>query len=418
MSSPGAEAIAGDLDLPWAGAALAIRDPRSGRVVGQVAQPADAELLAVAQQSERGFDLWSRVPVAERCEVLTRLADALSRRPAELGRQFALETGKAEAEAEAELDRAADTLRWTAARAAAVTASRSIVAPDTLTREVIADPAGPVLAIIPGNFPAVVLARKLGPALAMGCSVVVKAPESAPSVVLAICDLAIRAGLPRDALQAVVAGPDGTKALVARPEFRVITFTGSTRTGRLIAASAASTLACCVLELGGHAPAIITADADLETAVPALVRAKFASAGQSCAAPSRFLVHASLLDSFLREFAAAVPRMDYERDDAGHPGTLGPLHTEGRRAEVHALVGDAVDKGARALTGGYVPERPGYYYPATLLANVPPDAGVLREEPSARWRQSSPSAARMRRSSWRTARPTGLARSSSAIPGG
>jgi succinate-semialdehyde dehydrogenase / glutarate-semialdehyde dehydrogenase len=381
MSSPGAETLARDPGRLEAGSALAVRDPRSGRVIGQVPEAGETELLAVARQSAQGFSLWSRVPVNERCAVLTRLADALARRPEELGWQFALETGKTAVEAEAELDRAADTLRWTAARAAAVTASRAIAAPDAIAREAIADPAGPVLAIIPANFPAVVLARKLGPALAMGCSVVVKAPESAPSVVLAICDLAIRAGLPRDALRAVVAGPAGTIALVVRPEFRVVTFTGSTPTGRLIAAAAAGTLASCVLELGGHAPAIIAPGTDLQAAVPALVRAKFAAAGQSCAAPSRFLVHTSLVAEFLCEFAAAVPHPDYERDEAGRPGTLGPLLTEGHQARVHALVRDALDKGARALTGGYLPQRPGYYYPATLLGDVPAGARVLREEP-------------------------------------
>jgi succinate-semialdehyde dehydrogenase/glutarate-semialdehyde dehydrogenase len=357
-----------------------VRNPRTGEPIGTAPLLSAADLPALAARAEAGFADWSTRPVAERCRVVAELARLLADRSAEIGRRFGLETGKTEAEAEAELDRAVETLCWYAEIAEQSLAGYRIAAPG-LDRSVRVEPAGPVLAIVPSNFPAVVLARKVGPALLAGCSVVVKAPETAPSVVAALVELAHRAGVPEAVLQTAFSAPADAAALVARPEFRVISFTGSTRTGRLVAAGAAGTLAQCVLELGGSAPVIVAADADLAAAVPALVRSKFGSAGQSCAAPSRFLVQHDRVAEFVERFAAAVPALEGEQDAAGRPGTLGPLHTASRQAEVHELVTDAVGRGARLVTGGRPADRPGYYYPATVLADVPADARVLAEEP-------------------------------------
>lgn len=357
-----------------------VRNPRTGEPVGTAPLLPAGELPALAARAAAGFADWSARPVAERCRAIAELARLLADRPSAIGRQFSLEAGKTVAEAEAELDRAVETLCWYLEVAEQSLAGYRIAAPG-LARSVLVEPAGPVLAIVPSNFPAVVLARKVGPALLAGCSVVVKGPETVPSVVTALVELAHRAGVPDTVLQPVFLEPADAAALVARPEFRVVSFTGSTRTGRLVAAGAVGTLAQCVLELGGHAPAIVAADADLAVAVPALVRSKFGSAGQSCAAPSRFLVQHGRLAEFVERFAAAAPALEGERDAAGEPGTLGPLHTAARQAEVHELVTDALDRGARVVTGGRLPERPGYYYPATVLADVPADARVLSEEP-------------------------------------
>ena len=357
-----------------------VRDPRTGEPVGAAPLLPAGELPALAARAVAGFADWAARPVAERCRVVAELARLVAGRPPAVGEQFSLETGKTVVEAEAELDRVVETLCWYVDVAEQSLAGYRIAAPG-LDRSVRVEPAGPVLAVVPSNFPAVVLARKVGPALLAGCSVVVKGPETAPSVVAALVGLAHRAGVPETVLQQAFLEPAGAAALVARPEFRVVSFTGSTRTGRLVAAGAAGTLAECVLELGGHAPAIVAADADLAVAVPALVRSKFGSAGQSCAAPSRFLVQHSRLAEFVERFAAAAPALEGEQDAAGEPGTLGPLHTAARQTEVHELVTDAVDRGARVVTGGRLPDRPGYYYPATVLADVPADARVLAEEP-------------------------------------
>lgn len=354
----------------------AVHDPRTGDVVGHVTLLTTDEIPLIAKRAEAASPGWSTVPVSTRCDILVELARLLTDRPAQLGARFALETGKTRQEAETELDRAVDTIRWTAAAATQVSAGRTIEGGDGLDRRVLVDPVGPVLAIVASNFPAVVLARKLAPALAMGCPVVVKAPETTPSVVQAIADLAVTAGVPADVLQVVYTDAVGSAALVARSEFPLITFTGSHRTGALVAAGAAGHLAECVLELGGHAAAILLDDADLSAAVPALVRSKFSFAGQSCAAPSRFLVHESIQAEFVERFSAAVPGLDHQPG-----GGMGPLHTGARRDEVHALVLDALANGATAVTGGRLPTGPGWYYPATVLTGLSAGARVLHEEP-------------------------------------
>ncbi|GAA2736211.1 aldehyde dehydrogenase family protein [Actinocorallia aurantiaca] len=358
-----------------------VRDPRTGEVIEELPLMAERDAPGLAQRAAGAFGAWSRVPPRRRAEILAGTARVLAGRAPAIAPRFALESGKTLLEARAELARACETLLWIAGHAEDVL--RPVVLEDLedsgLIREVTAEPAGPVLAIVPSNFPAVVTARKAGAALAMGCPVVLKAPETTPSVVRAFTAAATEAGLPEGVLRLAFTTPGGAAALVRRPEFRTVSFTGSTRTGRLVAAAAAETLAQCVLELGGHAPAIVTADADLDAAVSALVPMKFGSAGQSCAAPSRFLVAESAASAFLARLLAALPAL--ECDPSGTHATLGPLHTESRRAEVHALVQDAVTRGAVLRSGGRVPDHPGYYYPPTVLTDVPATARILAEEP-------------------------------------
>lgn len=352
-----------------------VRDPRTGQVIGEVRLLPVRDVPRVARRAADGFAAWSATPVGRRCEIVAGIARALAGRGPEVAPAFSRESGKTPAEARAELDRAIDTLRWTAGAAERVARPAHLPSDDGVIREVTVEPGGPALAIVPSNFPAVVAARKVGAALAMGCPVVLKAPETTPSVIGAFAAAAREAGVPDDVLQTVFTTAEGSAALVRRPEFRTVSFTGSTRTGRLVAEAAAQTLAQCVLELGGHAPAIITADADLDRAVADLVPMKFGTAGQSCAAPSRFLVDARVHDAFVTRFLAALPRLDREG------GTLGPLHTPERQKAVHSLVEDAVSRGARLRAGGEPPDAPGCYYPATVLTDVPADARILAEEP-------------------------------------
>lgn len=374
----GPREIGGRRPAEAAGPTSEIRDPRTGRTIGRLPLLTQEEIPAVVARAAQGFVAWAAVPVAERGACLATMARILAGRDPGLGRVLSQETGKTVLEAETELDRAVDTLRWVADAAVRVCADHTR---DETGRQIVVDPAGPVLAIVPSNFPAVVLARKIGPALAMGCSVVVKGPETAPSVVREIVAAGERAGLPHGVLAAVFATPDTAEALVRRPEFQVVSFTGSTRVGRLVAAAAADVPTQCVLELGGHAPAIVTADADLDLAARTLAAAKFGSAGQSCAAPSRFLVDERVAEDFVARFLAAAPRLDCELDAAGRPGTMGPLHTARHRDEVHELVLDALAQGARRRLGDSQVPSTGYYYPPTVLTQVPPQARLLWEEP-------------------------------------
>ncbi|ANP54941.1 succinate-semialdehyde dehydrogenase/glutarate-semialdehyde dehydrogenase [Streptomyces griseochromogenes] len=356
-------------------------DPRTGIVFTEVELLPESAVPGIAGRAARAFQDWQETPLEERCALVAAMARLLGERIPRLAPEFSREHGKTRAEAEAELARAVETLHWSAERAKSLVGPAELPERGGMERRLETEAAGPVLAIVPWNFPAVTLARKLGPALSMGCSVVVKAPETTPRVMAAFAEAAADAGLPVDAVQVVHATPTTAEALVRRREFRVVSFTGSTRVGRHVAAAAAEGLSQCVLELGGHAPAVVTAEADLDAAARTLAAAKFASTGQSCAAPSRFLIHRDVHDAFVDRFLRYLPRLDHEARGGGLLGDMGPLHTAAHRDVMHELVTDAVAKGATVRAGGELPGAPGFYYPATVLTGTPRDARILREEP-------------------------------------
>ncbi len=364
--------------VPGASAFHTVVDPRTGTPIQRVELLPGDRVPEVARAAHAAFPSWADIPIERRCHLLTRLADALAARAPETALALSREHGKTVDEASAELGRAVETLRWAAAAGPRAVRPKALADRAGLARAVHVEPAGPVLAIVPWNYPAVVLARKLGPALVMGCPVVVKGPEQTPQVLAAFSAAVAEAGLPAGVVQFVVAAPAQTQALVERPEFRQITFTGSDRVGRLLAGTAAHNLTQCTLELGGHAPVIVTADADLDLATSALTAAKFASAGQSCGAPSRFLVAHSVYEALVDRLVRSAPGLD------NGPTTgpaMGPLNSDRQRRSVHALVLDAVERGADLRLGGVLPTGPGFYYAATILADVPLDARIMREEP-------------------------------------
>ncbi|NUQ96485.1 MAG: aldehyde dehydrogenase family protein [Streptomyces sp.] len=358
-----------------------LTDPRTGGHLGRVPLIPMTAVEQVARTAAAAFPRWARTPMTERCALVLDMARRLEKEVGDLAPEFSREHGKTEVEAAAELARAVEMLRWSAGAAPELIRASPLPDRAGAERDVSVEPGGPVLAIVPWNFPAVVLARKLGPALVMGCSVVVKAPDETPGVAAAFDRAATAAGLPPGTVQIVHASPAVSNALVQRPEFATVTFTGSTRVGRAVAAAAATRLTSCVLELGGHAPAVVTADADLDAAVAALAAAKFGSTGQSCAAPSRFLVDRRVHDAFVDKLIRRTPLCDNLRTPSGALGTMGPLNNVRQRERVHSLVLDAVRRGAVVRLGGFVPDGPGHYYPATVITDLPPDARVLREEP-------------------------------------
>ncbi|MHC5704449.1 aldehyde dehydrogenase family protein [Streptomyces tirandamycinicus] len=358
-----------------------LTDPRTGEHLGRVPLTPLTAVEEVARTAAEAFPGWARTPMTERCALVLGMARRLEKDIGDLAPAFSREHGKTEAEAAAELARAVEMLRWSAAAAPDLIRDSPLPERAGAERTVTVEPGGPVLAIVPWNFPAVVLARKIGPALVMGCSVVVKAPDETPAVAAAFDRAATAAGLPPGTVQIVHASPAVSDALVRRPEFATVTFTGSTRVGRAVAAVTAVRLTPCVLELGGHAPAVVTADADLDAAVAALAPAKFGSTGQSCAAPSRFLVDRRVHDAFVGKLIEHAPLCDNLRTPSGALGTMGPLNNARQRERVHSLVLDAVRCGALVRLGGLVPDGPGHYYPATVVTDLPPDARVLREEP-------------------------------------
>jgi succinate-semialdehyde dehydrogenase/glutarate-semialdehyde dehydrogenase len=365
---------------PTEGATAPVIDPRTGRVIRRQHLHDLEGAATVARAAAAAAAPWAATPLDERAALVERIAAALEDQAgAALPGAFSREHGKTEAEARAELDRAVATLRWAAADGRSLLVEERLADREGLGRVVHAEPAGPVLGIVPWNFPAVITARKLGPALVAGCPVVVVGPPDCPSPVAAFATAAAAAGAPPGLVQVVFVAPPVAEALVGDHRIAHVSFTGSTAVGRRVAAAAAAGPTPCTLELGGHAPAIVTADADLDRAVPALVAAKFGSTGQSCGAPSRLLVARSLHDAFVERFVAALPALESEAD-TGRPA-MGPLHAHRRRAAVHDLVVDAVARGAVLRAGGVLPPGDGFAYPATVLTEVPPGARVMGEEP-------------------------------------
>jgi succinate-semialdehyde dehydrogenase/glutarate-semialdehyde dehydrogenase len=228
-----------------------------------------------------------------------------------------------------------------------------------------------VAAFTAWNFPAVLAARKLGAALAAGCTVVLKAAEETPRTAAEVVRALADAGLPPGAVNLVFGDPpEVSEHLIGAPQVRAITFTGSTAVGRIVAGLAASGPKRCVLELGGHAPVIVAQDADLALTVRATLPAKFGSAGQSCVAPSRFYVHADRYDEFAEAFTAAARELE-----------IGPVITPARVWAMERMTADAVERGARVLCGGEKLHGEGYFFAPTVLADVPDDAMLAREEP-------------------------------------
>ncbi len=347
------------------GGTLDVINPATGDVAFQVAI-ADAHDLDAALAAAEA-SAWPRVPAAERGAILKAGAALLAARAGDIARGLMIESGKLLPEAEGELARAVETLAWNGEEAGRIGGRLIEGRAAEARREVVATPIGVVAAFTAWNFPAVLLARKLGAALAAGCPVVLKASEETPWTAAAIVATLEDAGLPPGTVNLVFGDPPAVSAhLLASPIVKALTFTGSTAVGTLLAQLAG--LRPAVLELGGHAPAIVCADADVDAAIDALTPAKYGSAGQSCVAPSRFYVHESRYDEFATKFA---------RRSAGT--TIGPVIGERRVAAMERFVADASQRGARVLTGGERGE--GFHFPPTVLADVPDDALVMNEEP-------------------------------------
>ena len=313
-------------------------DPSTGEPAFRVAL-ADARDLDDALAAADASD-WPRVPAAERGAVLKAAAERLAQRAGDIARGLTIESGKLLPEAEGELGRAVETLAWNGEEAGRIGGRLIEGRAGGARREVVATPIGVVAAFTAWNFPAVLAARKLGAALAAGCPVVLKASEETPRTAAAIVAALEDAGLPAGTVNLVFGDPPAVSAhLLASPIVKALTFTGSTAVGMQLARLAG--LRPAVLELGGHAPAIVCADADVDAAIDALAPAKYGSAGQSCVAPSRFYIHESRYDEFATKFA-----------ERSSQTTIGPVIGERRVRAMERFVADARARGARVLTGG------------------------------------------------------------------
>ncbi|MEY2952020.1 MAG: hypothetical protein RLZZ401_107, partial [Pseudomonadota bacterium] len=357
-------------------------NPADESVLGQLPLAGAAELAAAAESAHRGFTEWRRFSALDRCNILRRAADLMRARAPQLAHTLTLEQGKPLAEALREVTLSADIIDFQAEEAKRLY-GRTVPprVAGILSQTVLRQPVGPVAAFTPWNFPANLPARKLASALAAGCSVVIKPAEETPGTCIGIVRCLLDAGVPADALNLVCGEPaqvSGT--LIAHPAIRKVSFTGSVAVGKLLGEQCARGVKRYTPELGGHAPVIVCADADLAFALKLSVAAKFRNAGQVCASPIRFYVHRSLEAAFTAGLVAAANalRLGPGLDVATQ---MGPLAHAGRLADMQHFVDEAVGHGARLLCGGQRVERPGYFYAPTVLCDVPPDCRLAREEP-------------------------------------
>ncbi|MET9087598.1 NAD-dependent succinate-semialdehyde dehydrogenase [Streptomyces sp. NPDC004237] len=372
--------IAGEWCPGGSGRTAPVVNPATEETIGEVPLATPADLDRALEAAAEGFRVWRATPVARRSAILDRAADLIAERAAEIGRVMTLEQGKTLAESTGEARRTAETLRWHAEDARRAYGRIVPSAPGTVLT-VRREPIGPVAAFVPWNFPVGGPNRKISSALSAGCSLIIKASEETPATAAALVECYADAGLPAGVLNLVFGEPAEVSAhLIASPVTRMIAFTGSVPVGKLLAAEAGKVMKPSLMELGGHAPVIVCADADPAQAARRAAQAKFFNAGQVCTSPSRFLVHESLADDFTAEFVKAAEAV-VTGDGLAQGTIMGPLANERRLRSIERLTADAVAKGATVRTGGERLDRPGYFFAPTVLTDVPADADLMSEEP-------------------------------------
>jgi succinate-semialdehyde dehydrogenase/glutarate-semialdehyde dehydrogenase len=362
-------------------ATAAVVNPATGEELGQVPLATAEDLDHALEVARLSFDQWRQTVPDQRAKILKRAADLILERAPHIAAQMTLEEGKPLRESLDEVTRAAEYFEWFAESARridgrVVPANRPGVL-QLVKRQAI----GPVAAFTPWNFPAITPARKLSAALAAGCSVVLKPGEESPSTALALARALDDAGLPKGVLQVVFGVPDQVSShLIASPIIRKVTFTGSVPIGRLLSARAAEGVKPITLELGGHGPVLVFADADIEKAAVEGVANRFRGTGQVCISSTRFLIQREAYAEFVEHFVAATQAL--KTGDGMDPQTqVGPLANPRQLAKMEQLIADAVEKGARVLAGGEALPGAGFFFQPTVLADVPMSARIMHEEP-------------------------------------
>jgi succinate-semialdehyde dehydrogenase/glutarate-semialdehyde dehydrogenase len=373
--------IGGEWREASGGATLAVHDPSTGDTLCEVADASPADgLAALAAAADAQAD-WAARPPRDRAEILRSAFAALMDRRDQLALLMTLEMGKPVAESRTEIAYAAEFLRWYSEEAARVEGSYKIAPAGGSRLLTMRQPVGPCLLITPWNFPMAMGTRKIGPAVAAGCTMVVKPASETPLSMLALAAVLEECGLPAGVLNVVTTSTSGDvmEPLIRDPRARKLSFTGSTAVGRVLVEQSAQQLLRVSMELGGNAPFLVFGDADLDAAVDGAVTAKMRNIGEACTAANRFLVHESVSDDFSRRLADRMGALRMGRGtDEGVD--VGPLITENAREGVADLVADAVDNGGKILVGGEAPDRRGWFYPPTVIADVPVGARVFHEE--------------------------------------
>ncbi|KGV90675.1 succinate-semialdehyde dehydrogenase [Burkholderia pseudomallei ABCPW 30] len=372
--------IGGEWQAADSDATFEVFDPATGESLGTVPKMGAAETARAIDAAQAAWAGWRMKTAKERAAILRRWFDLVIANSDDLALILTTEQGKPLAEAKGEIAYAASFIEWFAEEGKRV-AGDTLPTPDANKRIVVVkEPIGVCAAITPWNFPAAMIARKVGPALAAGCPIVVKPAESTPFSALAMAFLAERAGVPKGVLSAVIGDPKaiGTE-ITSNPIVRKLSFTGSTAVGRLLMAQSAPTVKKLTLELGGNAPFIVFDDADLDAAVEGAIASKYRNNGQTCVCTNRFFVHERVYDAFADKLAAAVSKLKVGRGTESG-ATLGPLINEAAVKKVESHIADALAKGASLMTGGKRHALGHGFFEPTVLTGVKPDMDVAKEE--------------------------------------
>ena len=373
--------IGGEWSPAISGRTLDVHDPATGEVIKTIADAAVDDGAAALDAAVNAEAAWAKTPSRERAEVLRRAFDLVQEHKDDVGLLMTLEMGKPLAESKAEVSYGSEFLRWFSEESVRIF-GRYGSNPEGTGRMIVSQhPVGPCFLITPWNFPLAMATRKIAPAVAAGCTVVIKPPELTPLTTLYFVKLLAEAGLPPGVVNVITTSTSGKVSgpIIADPRLRKLSFTGSTEVGRKLLEQAAANILRTSMELGGNAPFLIFDDADLGAAVDGAMMAKFRNIGQACTAANRFIVHQAVADEFAARVTERVQAFNIGRgtEEDVH---IGPLINADAVQKADALVRDATYRGAKVLTGGHPIEGPGTFYEPTVVTGVRPGSDILREE--------------------------------------
>ena len=361
---------------------LEIINPATEEVIGKVSHARKEDLDIALNAAENAFNSWKNVSAYERSKILRKAADIVRSKADQIATLMTMEQGKPLIEAKMETMGAADSIDWYAEEGrrayGRIIPSR---APQGVYQFVFKEPVGVVAAFTPWNFPLNQVVKKVAAAFAAGCTAIVKGPEETPASVAELIKAFDEAGMPKGSINLVYGIPaEISEYLIAHPIVRKVTFTGSTAVGKLLASLAGKHMKRVTMELGGHSPAIVCEDADVKAAVKILSANKFRNAGQVCISPTRFLVHDSVYEEFVDGFVKQAEALNVGNGlDEGVK--MGPLAHDRRLTAIEGFVADAVENGAKVLTGGKRKGNKGYFFEPTVMTNVSNEARIMNEEP-------------------------------------
>ncbi|HWM16605.1 MAG TPA: NAD-dependent succinate-semialdehyde dehydrogenase [Microbacterium sp.] len=364
-----------------AGKTLEVNDPATGAVVKTIADASPEDGKAAMDAAAAAFPAWAATPARERAELLRRAFDLLQERKEDFALLMTIEMGKPLAEARGEVAYGGEFVRWFSEETARIQ-GRYGANPEGTGRMIVSQhPVGPCFLITPWNFPLAMATRKIAPALAAGCTVIIKPAALTPLTTLYFVKLLEDAGLPKGVVNVITTSSSGavSEPIITDPRLRKLSFTGSTPVGQALLKQAADGVLRTSMELGGNAPFVVFDDADLDKAVDGAILAKFRNIGQACTAANRFIVHRSVADEFARRVTERVQGFAIGRGTE-EGVTIGPLIDDRAVAKAEQLVGDAVERGAKVQTGGHAIDRAGTFYEPTVVTDVQPGSEILREE--------------------------------------